>query len=308
MNIGSSLRLFISGLSLLILATGCDGPEATPDAGSPVEDAAAQPPDGGDPPADAAQDAGPRPPAPSGLPEGDSTWRGEIEASGVMLPVELSLSNDAGDLTGVVVAEFVGTYSLSGTYEPSSLRVALAPGDWIGEPTIDTELFGFEGVYDPEVGALTGRTADYASGRDNAFAGGPAELAFVEGAGTPTAAGSRDRALPEETLSFSGTFQCRGPIRETSGEITFDGAGGVTGQIAFGDPTFAEATATFAFTGVHNPSTGGVTLVPGLFEDTDHTYAAFFVESTYDPEARTLVGELRQNIGACPAERWRVDL
>ncbi len=91
-----------------------------------------------------------------------------------------------------------------------------------------------------------------------------------------------------------------------AGELTYDGGGSVSGAISFGDPTLAESTNTFAFTGVHNPSTGGLTLIPGLYTQTDAAFATFFVEATYDPSADSFSGEGRINVGSCPDGLWQV--
>ena len=249
----------------------------------------------------------------NGLPEGDSTWEGTIEVSGIVFPFSLELTNSGGDLSGAALFEDhpdtplgfgSGRYTLTGTHEPGSGLVAMAPGEWLDEPDIELELLGFSGVYDADTDAMTGMAADYASGSDNALVGGPASLTRTGGSGAPTAVGARAAALPTDTRSFSGTYTCTSSEREVAGELTYDGAGALTGTVSFGDLSLAESTNTFAVTGVHNPSTGGVTLIPGLYSETDRTFATFFVEATYDPAADAFAGGGRVNVGPCPTEAW----
>ncbi|MCA9492898.1 MAG: hypothetical protein KC621_23360, partial [Myxococcales bacterium] len=77
-----------------------------------------------------------------GLPEGESVWTGELEAAGFALDAELTVTNTGGDLAGTV--EFAnetigeGSYGVTGTYEPTSHRIALAPEDWIDTPGLFT--------------------------------------------------------------------------------------------------------------------------------------------------------------------------
>lgn len=265
-----------------------------------------------DPTDDTGGSGGPQ--ATRGLPEGSSRWEGAFEAGGMSFAVALDLANSGGDLSGVVTivddgitpAQFAGSsYSVTGTHEPFSGRVALAPQDWIEEPSVAVELLGLSAVYDPTSDTLAGTVADYASGVDNNLEGGPGSLSRVSGDGAPTVEGDLALALPTGSTAFAGTHQCTGSEREIAGTITFDGEGAVSGELSFGDLTLAENAHTFEFTGVHNPSTGGITLVPGLYTETDGAYAAFFVEALLDPQENGFFGEGRVNVGSCPPDLWK---
>lgn len=252
--------------------------------------------------------------AENGLPEGESSWEGPVELAGSTFLLALALENDGGDLSGVAtfsdhpdqpVGLGSGTYSVTGTHEPGSGLLVIAPGSWIQQPNVNVELLGLSAIYDPEAGTLNGTAADYASGSDNTLQGGPALLSWVSGDGAPTAFGDRSRELPEGTRAFSGTHQCTSAERELAGELSYEGAGRVSGTISFGDLTLSESTNTFAFSGVHNPSTGGITLAPGLYTQTDRTYLGFFVEATYDPATDRFDGGGRTNQGPCDGELWK---
>lgn len=86
--------------------------------------------------------------------------------------------------------------------------------------------------------------------------------------------------------------------------MTFDGEGQVEGSMVIGDPTVAEPLGAFAVTGVHDPRTGGLTLVPGLWDAPDHATATFLVEGTYDAATGAFTGDQRINVAACPAGLW----
>ncbi|MFT5681176.1 MAG: hypothetical protein ACI8RZ_002082 [Myxococcota bacterium] len=249
--------------------------------------------------------------AENGMPEGVSTWEGTIEASGVLFEVSVEITNTGGNLTAEADFEDTeigyfgpGSYSLTGTHDPESGLFAFAPDDWLELPPHATpELVGFSGTYDPDGDVLTGFADDFASWDDNTLNGGPAELVWVSGDGAPTTLSSDDLALPE-TISFSGTHQCTGPVRELEGELTYDGSGGIEGSLTFGDPDFSDGSNTLDFTGVHNPDTGRITLIPGLYTDSSRSYLSFFVEAVHDPDAGTLNGEGRTGSGPCVAEGW----
>ena len=252
------------------------------------------------------------PAAENGLPTGSSEWEGTLVVSGFEFPATASIDNQGGDLSGTVTFSDnpdtplgfgKGVYSVTGTHDPVSGRVAIAPEDWITPPKVALELLGLSGTYDPDSGTITGMVADYASGSDNSLNGGAATM-VVTGDGEPLGAGDSALALPAEERAFSGTMQCTGPEREVEGLIRYDGVGDVEGTITFGDPTLDDLHETFEFTGVHNPSTGGVTIVPGLFVAPERTFVSFFVEATFDPDADTLDGGMRQNVGTCP-ELWQ---
>lgn len=249
--------------------------------------------------------------AENGMPEGVSTWEGTMEVSGLSFQLSVEITNTGGDLTAVAHFEEEeteyfgpGSYTLTGTHSPHSGLFALAPDEWLEVPPYQTpELLGLFGTYDPETNILNGTAADYASGENNSLGGGEAALVLVSGDGAPTPSGSGELALPETTL-FSGTHQCTGPVRELEGEIVYDGSGGLSGSITFGDPDFSDGSATFEFTGVHNPDNGRITLVPGLYTDTTPAYLSFFVEALHEPAAGTLNGEGRTGSGPCAAEGW----
>lgn len=253
--------------------------------------------------------------AEKGLPVGVSTWSGQGSVTGVSFIFSLELENDGGDLAGTLTVQDdpsapigfgTGVYSVSGTHEPGSGLVAFAPEEWITTANLEANLVGFSGRYDPETDALIGTIADYATDANNYTTGGPATLTRESGDGEPLDFGAMEKALPTGTRPYSGTQQCTGGQRELEGEVTYDGAGALSGTISFGDLTLAEGTHTFTFTGVHNPSTGGMTLVPGLYiETTDHSIKTFFVEATYDPATDRFDGEGRINIGSCPEDYWQ---
>ncbi|HMV68982.1 MAG TPA: hypothetical protein PKA64_19190 [Myxococcota bacterium] len=253
------------------------------------------------------------PTATMGLPSGDSAWEGEGVINGFTILLTLELSNDGGDLTGEATIEDdpeaplglgTGIYTLTGTHDPESGLIAFAPNAWVRSPLFESELIGFIGAYDPETDTIDGNLADYASEPDNQLLGGPASVTRTSGDGAALEAGDGGAGLPEGTRPYTGSQQCTSDEREAEGELTYDGAGAVSGTITFGDYTLAEGRHTFAFTGVHNPSTGGVTLVPGLFE-TEGRYVSFFVDATYDPSADTFNGDGRTNTGPCPPGLWK---
>lgn len=167
-------------------------------------------------------------------------------------------------------------------------------------------MFGFVATYDPDTLELGGMSTDFASGDNNTLAGGPGTLTLVTGEGPPTAVGDEAASLGMGTHALTGTSQCTSAEREMAGTITYDGAGAVSGTITLGDTALATPLGTFEFTGVHNPTTGGLTIVPGLWIDPNHTTLAFFVDGTYDPDTAMVVGDIRTQINACVVEDgWR---
>lgn len=252
-----------------------------------------------------------------GLPEGVSVWSGQLEVSGLLFAAEAGITNTGGDLVATLTVmdhpdQPVGfgqaEYSLTGTHEPVSGLVALAPDDWIVAPVLDIELVGFMGFYDPEAQTLSGTVADYASGSDNSFAGGPATLTFVDGPGAPTTVGDEAASLALGNQSFTGEFQCTSAVREVTGELVYDGEGGLTGSMTIGDPELATPLGSFIFTGVHNPSTGGITLVPGLWDNPNHNTATFFIDGTFDPDTGEFDGDQRTNTAVCPPGLWQTTI
>lgn len=227
----------------------------------------------------------------------------------------VELTNEGGDLAGVVTVTETsdtnlgfgtGIYSVTGTHEPGSGLVALAPEAWIQTPDLSAELIGYAGTYDPDSGTIVGTTLDYATADANFLTGGPTTLNRDSGDGEPLDFGDLSKALPTATRAFTGSQQCTSGVRETEGELSYDGAGALSGTITYGDFTLAEGPQTFTFTGVHNPSTGGITLVPGLYTvTTDHALKTFFVEATYDPATDRFDGEGRISDGSCPDDYWQ---
>lgn len=253
-----------------------------------------------------------------GLPEGMSTWSGQLEVNGLLFAAEASITNTGGDLQvaltimdhpdqplGFGEAEF----SLTGSHEPGSGLVALAPDNWIVEPPMPIELLGFDGSYDPDAQTLSGMVVDYATGIDNTLTGGPATLALVDGPGEPTVVGDQAASLANGSQTFTGQLQCTGPVREVEGELVYDGQGGVSGSLTLGDPGLDTPLGTFAIDGVHNPSTGGITLVPGLWEpNTTHSVLTFFIDGTYDPDTGEFDGDQRTNTAVCPPDQWQTSI
>lgn len=248
-----------------------------------------------------------------GLPEGSSTWSGNMEVGGFPFLLELSLENTGGEL--VAEATFSddpenpsglgsATYRLTGTHEPTSGLLALAPDDWVGEARAELELLGATATYDPDTQTMTGTIVDYATGDENYLVGGPLSATLTSGDGAPTAVGDLGRALSAGSHSFAGTMQCTSSVRDVEGSLDYDGAGAFSGSLIVGDTSVATPLGTFEFTGVHNPSTGGLTLVPGLWVDPDHDTLTFFVDGDYDPSSGAFVGDLRTNSNACADDTW----
>jgi len=246
-------------------------------------------------------------PAPAGLPEGVSTWVGQGVINNRDFEFVVQITNSGGDLTATVKIkdELLGNpvFALSGTHEPTAGRIALAPDDWILPPDLNIELIGLEGVH--EAGTITGMLVDFAQGTENFLLGGPFTLTLVDGPGAATIRGDESESLVVGTQKFSGQIQCTGPVRETAGELVYDGAGGVTGTVTIGDPGLDTPLGAFAFTGVHNPSTGGITLVPGLWLDDQGTVLTFYVDGTYSPGTGSFTGDLGTHTAACPPGTWK---
>ena len=251
-----------------------------------------------------------------GLPEGESTWTGTISSSGIAFPTELTIVNASGDLTATVtytdnpdspIGLGTAVHTLTGTHDPASGRLAFAPNTWVMEPAFEVELLGMSGSFDPDTDTISGVVNDYVSPMSPEFAGGPVELSLVNGPGEPTAIGDGAAALAQASQNYTGTYQCTGSEREIAGEIIYDGSGGVTGNVSIGDPDLGMPLGTFEFSGVHNPTTGGITLVPGSWTAGSHSVLTFFVDATHDPGAGTFHGDGRINIGPCPPGLWRAN-
>lgn len=256
-------------------------------------------------------------PATKGLPGGVSTWTGQGEVNGLVFLFDVTITNNGGDLTATAKLKEdpklpIGLgnpeFSLSGTHEPTAGKLALAPNDWIVVPDMNIELIGLEGVYDPEAKTLTGMLVDFAKGTENYLLGGAITLTLVDGPGEATSRGDEARSLVVGSQKFSGQLQCTGPVRETEGELVYDGAGGLTGTLTVGDPGLDTPIGAFAITGVHNPSTGGITLVPGLWIDDQGTSLAFYIDGTFDPKTGSFNGDQWTNTAACPTGTWKTTI
>lgn len=248
--------------------------------------------------------------AENGLPEGESTWTGTVELSGTDYALDVVLRNTEGDLEGdaTLVIDGFGevTQSMTGTHEPVGGLVALAPGAWEGE--VGLEVLGVMGRFDPVARTLTGNAVDYASASDNSLTAGPFSLTLVEGAGAATSVGSLAQQVPVGPASYAGTMQCTGPVREVAGQLDFDGEGGVVGDITVGDTGLDTPFGTFDITGVHNPSTGGITLVPGIWRDPAPSVLTFFVDATLSAATGSMEGDQRTNTSVCAPGTWSVTL
>jgi len=251
-------------------------------------------------------------PVTRGLPEGVSTWMGQGEINGAPFEFDVKITNSGGDLTATakIKDELLGDpeFALSGTHEPTGGRVALAPNDWITSPNLDIQLIGLEGVHDPETKTVTGMLVDFADGVKNTLLGGPVTLTLIDGPGPATVPGDESKSLVVGSQKFSGQLQCSGPVRETVGELIYDGAGGLTGTLTVGDPDIDPSLGAFAITGVHNPSTGGITLVPGLWVDGGGAPRAFYVDGTYDPSTGSFNGDQWTHTAACPLGTWKTKI
>ena len=247
------------------------------------------------------------------MPEGPSTWDGTAEVNDTVFQVVADIINTQGDLTAeaTITSDLLGTasYSLTGTHDPRTGDFAFAPEAWIEAPPIEIEVVGMRGTFDPETNTLSGLMSDYAGMQDNALTGGPVELALVSGDGEPTQIGDEANALPSPA-SFTGTYICSGPEREVELKLAASEAGAYTGELTFGDLTIADGYGTFEVTAVHNPTTGGLTLVPGLYtaSETEENFVAFFVDGTFNATNGSLNGEGRTNVGPCPSAAWNVAL
>lgn len=250
-----------------------------------------------------------------GLPEGESTWSGTGEVGGVPFVVELTLTNTEGDLSGVVtvsddpeepVGIGTGSYEVTGTHAPESGLLALAPVRWIESPDFAIELIGATGRFDPDAGTLTGELRDWASASDNTAQGGPFSVAWVSGDGAASVIGTEGESLSDGPQTFVGTLQCTGPLRDVQGTLDHDGQGSVVGSMTVGDPGVDTPLGTFPFDGVHNPSTGGITLAPQPWDAPAPSALNFMVSGRYDPADGSWTGDQLTNTAACPAGTWSV--
>ncbi len=309
--IQSSLPFRLFPACLALVAFGCGDDTPSP---ADISDAVADSSDTAAP--DIAADTASA--ASSGLPEGSSTWGGRFEVAGSGFLADLTLVNTGGDLTATVTFDDDpeassglgrGVYSLTGTHEPRSGRVVLAPEAWTEAPAMSVELLGFDATYDPNAGTLTGTVVDYASGQDNTQAGGEGVFTLLSGDGAPTVPGEGARGFDPGSHTFFGSIQCTGPMRSVSGTFEYDGAGGLDGDVIVGGPGIDQPIGTFAFVGVHNPDTGSITLAPRLWATpAGDEPLTFFVDGAFDPATGRFTGNLRTNTNACPDGPWSVEI
>lgn len=286
-------RLPCPAVALLVLLAACTGEtKNTDDTGEDTQGAAG-----------------------NGLPEGASTWSGSMEVGPFPFLLNFELENTGGDLVAVATFEDdpnmpagmgSATYRLTGTHDPVSGRLALAPDRWVGEDRSELELIGATATYDPATQTIRGMIVDYAAGGDNVLYGGEVSATLTSGDGAPTRVGDGGRALGKGSRSFAGTLQCTGAVRDVAGAFDYDGQGGMVGTMTIGDTTVDNPLGAFEFTGVHNSTTGGITLVPGLWQDPDHNTLTFFIDGTYDPGSGAFTGDQRTQINACPPGTWNV--
>jgi hypothetical protein len=247
------------------------------------------------------------------LPEGESQWTGTMEVGGQPFLADFELNVTGGDLRGTFTfrddpedpAGFgEGTFEVRGTHAPSGGLVAIAPYSWVDTPDTESELLGFIGAYDGE--ELVGSIVDYATGDMNLLLGGPLRATMVSGDGAPVSDGDRANGLSVGEHTFSGTLRCTGPTRDVVGTFEVDDAGEVVGSMTLGDPGVDSPLGTFAFTGVHNPTTGGITLVPGLWTEFNVSVQTFFIHGSYDVGSGAYDGDQLTNTDACPRDTWSV--
>lgn len=252
------------------------------------------------------------------LPEGASTWRGRLEVEDIPFLADLSIVNTHGDLAATLAFDDdpaapsgiePAVFTLTGTHEPRSGLLALAPDDWTTPPSIPFELLGFEGAYDPVARTLAGVALDYASGPNNTQAAGPGSFSLLTGDGAPTTSGDRARGLDAGAHTFFGSLQCTGPSRQVRGTLDYDGEGALVGTVTVGGPGVDQPLGTFSFSGVHNPDTGAITMTPRLWNAAAGTEPlTFFVDGAFDPATGRFDGDMRTNTNACPDDTWRVEL
>lgn len=247
------------------------------------------------------------------LPEGESQWTGTMEVGGRPFLADFELNLIGGDLTGTFTFRDdpedpsgfgEGTFEIRGTHAPKGGLLAIAPYSWIDTPDVGSELLGFIGAYDGE--ELVGSIVDYATGDMNLLLGGPLRATKVSGDGAPVSDGDGANGLSVGEHAFSGTLRCSGPTRDVVGTFEVDDAGEVVGSMTLGDPGIDNPLGTFDFTGVHNATTGGITLVPGLWTEFNVSAKTFFIHGSYDVGTGAYEGDQLTDVDACPRETWSV--
>ncbi|MGB1275334.1 MAG: hypothetical protein ACPG77_06240, partial [Nannocystaceae bacterium] len=94
---------------------------------------------------------------------------------------------------------------------------------------------------------------------------------------------------------------CSTKTRPVEGSLTYND-GMVSGTLSFAEEDIADGPITFEVTGVHNPTTGGLTLSPGLWTQTDDVtpaYNTFWWDGVYNANDRILIGDSRNNAPGC---------
>lgn len=242
-----------------------------------------------------------------GLPIGESAWSGTLSLITGPLDVDLSLTNSKGVLGGRLTFHEgtgddarEGTFAISGVHEPASGRVVLVPGAWISDERVPRTV-GFLGTWDPEAGTMVGEAIGTTSQADGTPIGGPTTFTLVASAGPLLAPGDGARAMDTGTNTFLGTFGCVGNPRPIRGTLENDGAGAVVGSFTWAHADLDLPVGTFEVEGVHDPTSGGLALVPGRWVERngDGEYATFFVDVDYDPSHRSLEGDVRNDTGTC---------
>lgn len=250
-----------------------------------------------------------------GLPEGQSTWTGSGQVSGVPVQLSLALTNTDGDLSGTVTVSDdpsapiglgEGTFSITGAHDAGSGEVAVGPVAWVAQPAIEIELLGATGRFDLDAGTLSGQLRDWASASDNSLQGGPFSLTLDSGDGDPTPVGDAAQALPAGGATFAGSMQCTGAVREVSGELSVDADGVVTGSMTVGDTALDTPLGTFGFDGVANASTGALVILPLIWDDPAPSTLTFGIAGRYDAASGAWTGDQLTNTAACPAGTWQV--
>lgn len=257
----------------------------------------------------------PDPTSSLGLPEGSSTWTGRFLVAGIPLSATVEIDNDGGDLTATAtvtddpeepVGYGTGIYTLTGTHAPGSGRIALSPDSWVQAPNVEVELNGFAGGHAPETDEIMGHVADYASGSDNTLQGGAATFTRAAGDGDPTPVGAGEDGLGTDPVTFAGTLQCTGPVRDTTLTLTAAADGALSGALTVGNPGLDAPLGTFSVSGVHNRDTGAIVLVPGVWDVAGtHSILTFFVSGRFDPATGRFDGDQFTNAGPCPAGTWQ---
>ena len=226
------------------------------------------------------------------FPSGDSEWAGTAEVLGTDVDTTVSLTRTGSVVEGVASLVFSGTaltFTLTGTVDLQSNRLALAPVEWVGEDP-GLEMVGLEATYDPDSGTLTGlvRDPDYWEGPTPS--GGPITLSTTTPAEEVELASiTADPVVTEAGLSFSGTQLCSSAQRTVSGTIARGSDGQLTGTLAV-DEEDGTYMGTFGFVGVEDAASGGMTWLPTVWTDDGEdatNYSNYFTHGTVSESGYT---------------------